>query len=402
MIDRSEAVLLDERDPLAAFRDRYIAGDPGLIYLDDSSLARPLKATRRLLGQVLEDEWAGGLVRSWTHWIDLAQRMGDRLGDGLLGAAPGQVVFCDSTTVNLYKLSMAALTAKPGRRVIVTDDGNFATDRYVAEGIAARTDTELRLVRSDPDTGVDLRVLRDALDDDVAVVSLSLVGYRSGALLDMAAVNDIVHRAGAYMIWDLSHAAGVVPIDLDGSGADLAVGCTYKYLGGGPGAPAYLYVRRELQETLRQPIWGWFGQRDQFTMGPGYDPVPGIERFLCGCPPIISMTAAQPGIDVLAEAGIGAVRAKSLRLTELILELAADRLPELRPASPVEGSLRGAHVTFEHPQARRMVAELADRQVVIDHLEPSRLRFGPGPLFTRYVDVWDALDRLHAIAKEIS
>jgi kynureninase len=402
VIDRSEAVRLDERDPLAAFRDRYIVPDPGLIYLDDSSLARPLQAVRSMLGEVLEEHWAGGLVRSWSHWIDLAQRMGDRLGGELLGAAPGQVVFCDSTTVNLYKLSMAALAARPGRRVIVTDDGNFATDRYVAEGIAARPETELRLVRSHPDTGVDPRALQEVLDDDVAVVSLSLVGYRSGALLDMTAVNEIVHRAGAYVIWDLSHAAGVVPIDLDGSGADLAVGCTYKYLGGGPGAPAYLYVRRELQEALRQPIWGWFGQRDQFTMGAEYDPVPGIERFLCGCPPIISMTAARPGIDVLAEAGIDAVRAKSLRLTELIIELAADRLPELRRASPAEGERRGAHVTFEHPQARRMVTELADRQVVIDHLEPDRIRFGPGPLFTRYVDVWDAIDRLHTITKEIS
>jgi kynureninase len=401
VIDRAEAARLDERDPLAAFRDRYITPDPGLIYLDDSSLARPLKATRALLGQVLEDEWAGGLVRAWAHWIDLAQRAGDRLGAGLLGARPGQVVFCDSTTVNLYKLAMAALEARPGRRVIVTDDGNFATDRYVAQGITARSEAELRLVRADPDTGVDPGALRDALDDDVAVVSLSLVAYRSGALLDMAAVNEIAHDAGAYMLWDLSHAAGVVPIDLDGSGADLAVGCGYKYLGGGPGAPAYLYVREELRAALRQPIWGWFGQRDQFTMGPEYDPVPGIERFLCGCPPIISMTAARPGTDVLIEAGIEAVRAKSLRLTELVVELAAGWLPRHRLASPSAGERRGAHVTLEHPDARRMVAELAARQVIVDYLEPNRIRFGPGPLFTRYTDVWDALDRLRQITKEM-
>ncbi|MCW2898383.1 MAG: kynureninase [Streptosporangiaceae bacterium] len=389
----------DEQDPLAAFRDRFIIADPDLIYLDDSSLARPLKATRDLLGRMIEDEWAGGLVRSWSHWIDLAQRLGDRLGSELLGAETGQVVFCDSTTVNLYKLSMAALTARPGRHVIVTDDANFATDRYVAQGIAARSDAELRLVHAHPDTGVDLRTLAAALDGDVAVVSLSLVGYRSGALLDMAAVNELVQGAGAYMIWDLSHAAGVVPIELDASGADLAVGCTYKYLGGGPGAPAYLYVRRELQEALRQPIWGWFGQRGQFTMGPEYDPAPGIERFLCGCPPIISLTAAQPGIEVLCEAGIEAVRAKSLRLTELVRELAAERLPALRPASPLDPARRGAHVTFEHPGARRIVAELADRQVIVDHLEPGRIRFGPGPLATRFADVWDAVDRVHTLTK---
>ena len=403
MIERSAAVRLDERDPLAAFRERYIVPDPDLIYLDDSSLARPLEATRRLLGQVLEEEWAGGLVRSWSHWIDLAQRIGDRLGGGLLGAGPGQVALSDSTTIDLYKLAHAALGADPGRHVIVTDDGNFATDRYVAEGLAATgAAAELRLVHADPDAGVDPDALRNALADDVAVVSLSLVGYRSGALLDMAAITEIVHDAGAYALWDLSHAAGVVPIDLDGSGADLAVGCTYKYLGGGPGAPAYLYVRRDLQRTLRQPIWGWFGQRDQFAMGPSYDPVRGIERFLCGCPSIISMTAAQPGIDVLIEAGIDAVRAKSLRLTGLIRELAAERLPELRPASPAPSERCGAHVTFEHPLAARMVAELAERQVVVDHLEPRRIRFGPGPLSTRYVDVWDAVDRLVAITKEIS
>ncbi|HEV7931327.1 MAG TPA: kynureninase [Actinomadura sp.] len=401
MIGRAEAVRLDAEDPLAALRDRFIVSDPGLIYLDDSSLGRPLKDTRRLLGQVIEDEWAGGLVRSWSHWIDLAQRIGDRFGRELLGAAAGQVVFCDSTTVNLYKLAMAAIQARPGRRVIITDDGNFATDRYVAQGIAEHGGAELRLVRSDPDTGVDPDELREALADDVAVVSLSLVGYRSGALVDMTAVNDLAHDAGAYTLWDLSHAAGVVPVGLDAGGADLAVGCTYKYLGGGPGAPAYLYVRRELQETLRQPIWGWFGQRDQFAMGPDYDPVPGIERFLCGCPPIISMTAAQPGIDVLIEAGIEAVRAKSRLLTELILAIAAERLPGLRCASPSTSERRGGHVTFEHPDARRLVAGLADRQVIVDHLEPDRIRFGPGPLATRFVDVWDALDRLHSIMEEM-
>jgi kynureninase len=288
---------------------------------------------------------------------------------------------------------MAALSfgRDDGRRVLITDDRNFATDRYVAQVIEALGLAELRTVEAHPDTGVDIAALEAALDEDVAVVCLSLVDYRSGALLDMAHVNALVHRAGALALWDLGHATGAVPIGLDAAGADLAVGCSYKYLCGGPGAPAFLYVRRGLQVELRQPIWGWFGQRDQFAMGPAYDPAPGIARFLCGTTPVLGLAAAEPGLGLLIEAGIDAVRAKSLRLTAFVTDLVAEHAPYLRLASPRDPLRRGAHVTFEHPEARSIAATLAERNVIIDYLEPHRIRIAPGALSTGFEQLWEAV-----------
>ncbi|HEY7920626.1 MAG TPA: aminotransferase class V-fold PLP-dependent enzyme, partial [Streptosporangiaceae bacterium] len=272
---RSRAADLDAADPLAGFRDRFAPLEPGLIYLDGNSLGMLPAATAARLADVIRQDWGTGLIRSWAHWMDLPGQVGDLLGEHLLGAGPGQVTVCDSTTVNLYKLACAAVDARPGRPVLVTDDDNFPTDRYVLAGIAARSGGQLRLIRTDPDQGIRPGDVRAAAGPDTALVCLSHVAYRSGGLADMAAITRLAHEAGALVLWDLCHSAGSVPVDLDGCGADLAVGCTYKYLNAGPGAPAFLYVRRDLQDQLTQPIQGWFGQQDQFTMGPRYQPAPG-------------------------------------------------------------------------------------------------------------------------------
>jgi kynureninase len=398
-LDRGYAEGLDAADPLAGFRDRFVPDDPALIYLDGNSLGPLPRATQARIAEVVNNEWGAGLVRSWGRWIDLPLQAGDDVGRHLVGAAPGQVAVCDSTTVNLYKLVCAALDARPGRNVIVTDDDNFPTDRYVLQGIAAQRGCELRMISTDMDQGLAGDVVRGAIDERTALVSLSHVAYRSGALADMAAITRIVHDAGALALWDLCHSVGAVPVELDASGADLAVGCSYKYLNAGPGAPAFLYVRRELQPHLRQPVWGWFGQRDQFEMGPGYDPVPGIGQFLTGTPQIIGTVAVQEGARLLGEAGLGRLRAKGVALTEYLIGLADAWLAEhgIAVASPRPDERRGAHVTLRHPDAWRISQALIQQGVIGDYRTPDRLRLGPVPIITRYTDVWDALDILRRV-----
>ncbi|MFD0279955.1 kynureninase [Kitasatospora sp. NPDC127111] len=397
---RAAAERLDTADPLAAFRDRFVITDPELIYLDGNSLGRLPAATPELLREVVERGWGDGLVRSWQGWIDWGARLGDRLAEHVLGARPGEVVVSDSTSVNLYKLASAALDAAPGRGTVLMDAEDFPTNRYVLQGLAAQRGLRLRRLASDPDGGLSPDRLRAALGQDVALVVLSLVSYRSGALLDMAAVNELARAAGVRVLWDLSHAAGAVPVELAATGADLAVGCTYKYLNGGPGSPAYLYVRRELQPELRQPVWGWFGQREQFLMGPEYDPVPSIERFLVSTPPLLSLAAIDPALAVVEEAGVRRIRAKGQLLGRLVTELADEWLAPLgfRPASPGQPERRGSHVSLHHPDAWRICQTLAsDAKVICDYRVPDRLRIGPSPLYTRFTEVWDAMDRLREV-----
>ena len=402
--DRAHAEELDAADPLAGFRDRFVRDDKSLIYLDGNSLGPLPLATEARIAEVVRQEWGGGLVRSWASWIELPRRAGDLIGEHLVGAAPGQVAVCDSTTINLYKLAAAALAARPGRNVIVTDDDNFPTDRYVLAGIAAQYGCELRMIATGLNDGVREDAVRAAVDERTAVLSLSHVAYRSGALADMAAVTAIAHEAGALMLWDLCHSAGAVPVELDASGADLAIGCTYKYINAGPGAPAFLYVRGELQDAISQPVWGWFGQRDQFAMGPGYDPAPGIDRFLTGTPQIIGTAAVQEGARLLGEAGMGRLRAKGVALTELLIGLADEWLAPhgFTVASPRDSARRGAHVTLHHRDAWQLSQALIKAGVVGDYRTPDRLRLGPAPITTRFTDVWDALDALRRIAGDRS
>jgi kynureninase len=399
-LTRAAAEALDAADPLAGFRARFAgagddASDPTrLLYLDGNSLGRMPVETPAALARVVEEEWARGLVRSWSSWIGAATRVGDLLAEGVLGARPGEVLVADSTTVDLYKLLVAAADARPGRDVLVCVADDFPTDRYVVAGVAQARGMTVREVPADIDQGLDPAVLAAALDERVAVVVLSAVAYRSGALADVAAVTATAREAGALVLWDLSHAAGAVPVDLTANGADLAVGCTYKYLNGGPGAPAFLYVRRELQEQLRQPIWGWFGQRDQFAMGPVYDPAPGIERFAVGTPPVLATVAVEVGARLVAEAGVERLAVKGRALGELVVALADAWLAPhgVALASPRDPARRGSHVTLAHPDAWRLTQALVDRGVVPDFRTPDRVRLGPAPLYTRFVDVWDAMD----------
>ena len=397
--DGSYAQDLDAADQLASFRDRFVRHDRDLIYLDGNSLGPLAVRTQARIAEMVDQDWGVGLVRSWDKWIHLPRQAGDMLGEHLLGAAAGQVLVCDSVTVNLYKLACAALDARPGRDVVITDDDNFPTDRYVVEGIAAQRGCELRLIHSDIDAGISEQSLADALDERTALVSLSHVAYRSGALADMASVTDLIHARGALALWDLSHSAGAVPVELDATGADLAIGCTYKYVNAGPGAPAFLYVREELQPQLRQPIWGWFGQREQFAMGPRYDPAPDIDAFLTGTPNIIGTVAVEEGARLLGEAGISHLRAKGIELTNYLIALADEWLTPLgfAVASPRDAARRGAHVSLQHEDAWQISQALIRADVVGDYRAPERVRLGPVPICTSFTEVRDAMERLREI-----
>jgi kynureninase len=388
-LSRAAAAAADASDPLAGYRDRFVHEDER-IYMDGNSLGRLPVATRERLA-AMASEWGERLVAGWPDWIDAPVRAGDLIG-GVIGARPGEVIACDSTTVNLFKLVGAVLD---GGGALVTDRGNFPTDRYVLEGIAAREGRELRLFDGEPEPAT----LPCGAGD---VVVLSHVGYRTGKLADLAALQAAARERGATVIWDLSHSAGAVPVDLGGAGAELAVGCTYKYLNAGPGAPAYLYVAERLHGTLRSPIWGWFGQREQFAMERDYDPEPDIRRFLAGTPPILGLAAVEEGVRLTAEAGIGALHAKATRLTELIVALHDAWLAPLgfELASPREPAQRGSHVSLRHPSAWQITRALIDRADVIpDFRGPDSVRLGVAPLYTRHVDVWDALDRLRALVE---
>jgi kynureninase len=316
-------------------------------------------------------------------------RLGDRLGAVALGAAPGQVVVADSTTVLLYKLARAAVDARPARRKVVLDTDNFPTDRYVLEGIAAERGLILVWIDTDPATGITAEQVAEVVDEDTALVLFSHVAYRSGWLAQAAEINRIAHAAGALTLWDLSHSVGSVELHLDAWGVDLAVGCTYKYLNGGPGAPAFAYLRRELQGELRQPIQGWMGHRASFEMGPGHEPAEGPRALLSGTPPILAMVPLHANLDMLAEAGIEAVRAKSVLLTGYALELADRWLAPLgvEVAGPRDAARRGGHVTLAHPGFERLLGSLWDNGVLPDFRNPNGIRIGPAPLSTSFAEV---------------
>jgi kynureninase len=396
VVDRSRAENLDRADPLARFRERFVFADPDVIYLCGNSLGPPSRAGVAAIDGAIA-AWSRRLVDGWEDWLDLPSRIGDRMAGPLLGARRGEVIVSDSTSVNLYKLAAAALGAAAPRSVIVADASDFPTDRYVLAALPAA----LRLISDGGTAAPTAASVAAVLDADVALVCLSHIGYLSGAVADMAAITAVVHDAGALMLWDLSHSVGCYPIDLESAGVDLAVGCTYKYLSAGPGAPALLYVRSEQQRRLRQPIWGWFGQRDQFAMGPDYDPWPDVRQFLVGTPPVLALAGIGGSIDVVAEAGIGAIRAKALALGELAMDLYRAWLPGLgfRLGSPLEGPARGSHVGLRHGDAQRIHRELgAAGRIVTDFRFPDTIRMGLAPLTTRFVDVWDALAALRQLS----
>jgi kynureninase len=394
---RQRAQALDAADPLAGFRARFVHDDTPRIYLDGNSLGRmPIAAAARIESVV--QDWQRELVGGWHRWIDAPVRTGDLLAETVLGAGQGEVLACDSTTVNFYKLVHAAVAARPGQRVIVSDRDNFPTDRYVLEGLASSGAAELRVLACDRVAGPQPDEIAAACrDGDVALVTLSHVAYRSGALADLTAITEAAHAGGALVLWDLSHSAGAVPVDLEAAGADLAVGCTYKYLNAGPGAPAFLYVRRSLQDTLRSPIQGWFGQKDQFEMERPYEPDDGVRRFLAGTPSILGLAAVDVGAELVGEAGIELIRAKAGSLTSLAVDIFDAELAALgfelgTPRAPQQS---GAHISLRHPEAWRICRALIERaQVVPDFRGPDSVRLGFSPLCTSHLDVAEAFARL--------
>src|SRR5215212_4272555 len=402
----ADPAALDAADPLAGFRDRFVIPDSDLIYLDGNSLGRPPRAAIERLAHVASVEWAGELIRGWEHWLDAPGRIGDLLGTSLLGARPEEVAICDSTTIDFYRLAAAALDARPDRRVIVTDRANFPTDRYVLEGLARDRHRTIAWIDPDPIDGPTVDDVAEALsrhDGDIALLTLTHVNYRSAAIADLPAITALAHAAGALVLWDLSHSAGSVPVDLTRHGVDLAVGCTYKYLCGGPGAPAYLFIRTDLQGQLRNPIQGWFGQADQFEMGQEFRPRAGIAGWLTGTPGILGLAAAEEGIRIVAEAGIDRIRAKGIALTEYAIGLFDRDLASLgfSLGSPRDAARRGSHVSIRHPAARDLTRRMIAAGIVPDFRAPDSIRLGLSPLTTTFQEVRRAIDGIARLAADL-
>ncbi|MFJ4175095.1 kynureninase [Microbacterium sp. NPDC089696] len=383
------AAALDASDPLGAHLDAFAPAGGVTAYLDGNSLGRPLRDVPERLAAFAQDDWGTRLIRSWDEqWMALPMELGDRIGALSLGAAAGQTVVADSTSVLIYKLLRAALAHDPSRTELVMEAGNFPTDRFLAEGVAAETGATIRWIEPDPVLGVQIADVEAVLSERTAVVSLSHVDYRSGALADMRGITATTHDAGALMMWDLCHSAGVVPMQLDEWGVDLAVGCTYKYLNGGPGSPAFAYLRRSLQGVLRQPIQGWWSAADIFAMGPEYVPAGDIRQLLSGTPPVTSMLAMQGMLDLIEQATIEAVRAKSEALTDLAVRAHDELLAPLgvRLLSPRDAERRGGHVTIGHPEFRAVTQRLWEDGVIPDFRFPDGIRLGLSPLSTSFVE----------------
>ena len=399
-MQRTDALTLDQHDPLAPLRDQFALPD-GVIYLDGNSLGARPKAALARAQQVVEQEWGHDLIRSWNQagWFDLPSRLGDLLAP-LIGAAADEIVVTDTTSLNLFKVLAGALQrqasapASAARRIIVSERSNFPTDLYMAEGLARWLDRgyRLRLVDS-PDE------LAAAIDTDTAIVMLTHVNYRSGRLLDMAAINQLAHAQGALTVWDLAHSAGALPIDLSGDDADYAVGCTYKYLNGGPGAPAFIWVAPRHQASFDHPLSGWWGHAAPFAMDPAFVPAAGIRRALCGTQPVVSLALVECGLALFGQTSMTALRVKSLALTDLFIRLVEQRCAAhpLQLVTPRAHAQRGSHVSFTHPHGYPVMQALIARGVIGDYREPHILRFGFTPLYTRFVDVWDAVDALAQI-----
>lgn len=384
---RERAAHLDDADPLHRFVDRFVPAPGVRAYLDGNSLGRPLAATADRFGAFVRDDWGTRLIRSWDEgWMERPFELGDRIAALTLGAAAGQTLVADSTTVLLYKLLDAAVGARSDRREIAVEATNFPTDRFVAHAVAERHGMTLRWLEADPVDGVSLDEVDRTVGEQTAVVVLSHVDYRSGAIADLPAITARVHASGALMLWDLCHSAGAVPVELDAAGVDLAVGCTYKYLNGGPGSPAFGYVAARHQDTLRQPIEGWMGAGNVFAMARDYTPATGMRRFLSGTPPVLGMLAIDDMLDLIEEAGLEAIRAKSLSLTSFVVAAADELLPGARLLSPRDAGRRGGHVTLGHPSFEGLVPGLWADGVIPDFRYPDGIRLGLSPLSTTHAE----------------
>jgi kynureninase len=399
---------MDRADGLAHYRARFHGTSSDLVYFDGNSLGRPPIAAIERMQRFMTDEWGGRLIRGWDEsWLQLPTEIGDRIGRAVIEARPGQTVIGDSTTVLLYKLARAAVDAQlardPARDEIVVDSDNFPTDRYVVEGIARERGLKVRWIEVDQTSGVTPDAFAAAVGPQTALAVVSHVAYRSAYLADARELTRIAHDAGALILWDLCHSAGSVPVKADAWGFDLAVGCTYKYLNGGPGSPAFAYVRADLHRALSQPIQGWFGAADQFDMGPEYRQAAGIRGFLSGTSPILAMLPMDETLAMIEDAGIAAIRAKSSALTAYAVELAEAWLAPLGVtlASPADPDERGGHITLHHDAMREVTARLWQRDVIPDYRDPGGLRIGLAPLSTSFEEVHRGMDATRAALREV-
>jgi kynureninase len=401
-MDFDAALKLDADDELAPFRERFVTDGDVVAYLDGNSLGRLPRSTARRLSRLVDEEWGDGLIRSWKDWADLPVRTGDRLAQAVLGAGEGQTVIADSTTVNLFKVLDAAAGLRPHRRELVIDQANFPTDRYVVEAVAAARGMDVRWIPPDPAGGVTPDALAAHVGPQSAAVVLSHVDYRTGYLVDMAALDEVIHGHYALAVWDLSHAAGSVPIHLDDDGADFAVGCTYKYLNAGPGAPAFLYAARRHHADARQPIPGWFGADDIFAMAPRYQPGDGARRMLSGTPAVLGVAAVAEGVELVAEAGIDRIRAKGIALTEMARQLADQWLEPLgwHFASPTDPARRGSHVVIAGSGAEAVVARMIGAGAIPDFRHPDLVRIGLSPLTTSFAELWKGMELMAQAVRE--
>ena len=400
---------LDEKDVLAPFRDEFVMADPNLIYLDGNSLGRLPKRSVEFMRNTIENEWGKRLIRGWNEgWIDAPTALGAKIAQ-LVGARADEILVTEATSINLFKLAAAALKEHPERTGVVSDVLNFPSDLYILQGIIDLLGRkhQLTLIPSTDGITIAPEAIDAAVDERTALVCLTHVAFKSAFMHDMARVTDTAHRAGALMLWDLSHSAGAVPVDLNGSNVDLAVGCTYKYLNGGPGSPAFLYVRSDLQEKLIQPMWGWFAAEKPFTFDLDFTPAPDISRFRVGTPPMLSMKAVEPALDITLEAGMERLREKSVRQTEYLIYLADTWLAPLgfTLGSPRDAEMRGSHVSLKHPEAYRISRAMIESpppavQVIPDFRAPDNIRLGITPLYTNFAEIHQALVRMRVIVEE--
>ncbi len=405
--DREYALELDQNDPLAGYRSKFVITDPNLCYLDGNSLGRLPHATVKAVSDFLSQEWGNEVVTGWSHWIDEAQVAGDLLGRAVLGAGPGQVLVCDTTSVNFYQLCVAAIKARPGRKTIITDAANFPTDRYILKGIAEQFDLNLIIIdNEDPAIAENERITAELLEkymtEDVAMVTFEVIQYRSGARTDIKSVTDLARSYGALVVWDASHAAGAIEMNFDACGVDLAVGCTYKYGNSGPGSPAWLYVNKKIQRELQVPILGWFGNEDQFGMGPDFVKAEGIRGFQIASPSIIGIRGVQVAFGMIEEAGIDVIARKAAIGTQMMIDLYDEWLAPLgytllTSRNPKE---RGGHISIGHPDAARICVALRKfANVIPDYRTPNAIRLAIAPLPTSYVEVWDGFQRIRDLTQ---
>jgi len=399
---------LDSRDELREFRNEFIISDPDTIYLDGNSLGRLPRKTIEILKEAVEHQWGDRLIRSWNEsWIEAPVRIGAKLAQ-IIGARPDEVMITDATSINLFKMLVAALRDKPDRSGIISDELNFPSDLYIVQGIIDMLGRQhkLKLIPSHDGIEIDPEAIQNATDENTALIALTHTCFKSAFVHDMVRITEAAHKKGAYVVWDLSHSAGAVPLDLNGCRADLAIGCTYKYLNGGPGSPAFLYVRKDLQEKLIQPVWGWLGSKEPFSFNLDYEPAGGITRFQVGTPPILSMLAIEPGLDIHLRAGMEKLREKSMRQTEYLLFLFDQWLEPLgfMLGSPRDPEKRGSHVSIRHPEAFRInraliEAKPPDIKVIPDFRMPDNIRLGIAPIYTSYEDIYRAIYRIKEIVE---